>query len=298
MPKGVEYIMPAGKRFRQLIHPNYTLPILGTVNAYCALLARDAGAKTIYLSGAGVANASFGMPDLGMTTATDVLEDAQRISYACDLPLLVDIDTGFGHVFNIERTIKLLERAGVAAVHIEDQIAAKRCGHRPNKTLVSSEEMCDRVKSAVDARLNQDFVIMARTDAYGVEGFEAAVARANAYVSAGADMIFAEAMQNIEEYARFCEQVRVPVLANITEFGKTPLFSRSELETAGVAMALYPLSAFRAMSKAASLTYKTILEQGSQQERVPDMQTRSELYDTLGYYRFEEVMDSFKEEQS
>lgn len=290
--------MSAGKRFRQLIQPNYTLPVLGTINAYCALLARDAGAKAIYLSGAGVANASFGMPDLGMTTATDVLEDAQRISYACDLPLLVDIDTGFGHVFNIERTIKLLERAGVAAVHIEDQVAAKRCGHRPNKTLVSADEMCDRVKSAVDARVNQDFVIMARTDAYGVEGFEASVARANAYVHAGADMIFAEAMHSIEEYARFCEQVRVPVLANITEFGKTPLFHRSELQAAGVAIALYPLSAFRAMSKAASLTYKAIVEQGSQQDRVGDMQTRAELYDTLGYYRYEEVMDSFNREQA
>lgn len=290
--------MSAGKRFRQLIQPNYTLPVLGTINAYCALLARDAGAKAIYLSGAGVANASFGMPDLGMTTATDVLEDAQRISYACDLPLLVDIDTGFGHVFNIERTIKLLERAGVAAVHIEDQVAAKRCGHRPNKTLVSADEMCDRVKSAVDARVNQDFVIMARTDAYGVEGFEASVVRANAYVHAGADMIFAEAMHSIEEYARFCEQVRVPVLANITEFGKTPLFHRSELQAAGVAIALYPLSAFRAMSKAASLTYKAIVEQGSQQDRVGDMQTRAELYDTLGYYRYEEVMDSFNREQA
>lgn len=290
--------MSAGKRFRKLIQPNCTLPVLGTINAYCALLARDAGAKAIYLSGAGVANASFGMPDLGMTTATDVLEDAQRISYACDLPLLVDIDTGFGHVFNIERTIRLLERAGVAAVHIEDQIAAKRCGHRPNKTLVSPSEMCDRVKSAVHARLNQDFVIMARTDAYGVEGFDAAVDRANAYVQAGADMIFAEAMHSIEEYARFCERVQVPVLANITEFGKTPLFTRGELEKAGVAIALYPLSAFRAMSKAATRTYKTILEQGSQQACVDTMQTRAELYETLGYYRYEEVMDSFKEEQS
>lgn len=280
-----------GKVFRDLVKNNRPLQVLGTINAYSAMLAQSAGCKAIYLSGAGVANASFGLPDLGMTSLEQVLEDAHRITDACSLPLLVDIDTGWGHAFNIARTIRLMEKAGVAAVHIEDQVLAKRCGHRPNKAIVSCDEMGDRVKSAVDARADPNFVIMARTDAYAVEGMSAAIDRASVCVELGADMIFAEAITTLDEYLRFTQKIEVPVLANITEFGKTPLFTRDELSKAGISLILYPLSAFRAMSLAALNTYKSIIENGTQKSMIDKMQTRNELYETLGYYKYEETLD-------
>ncbi|WP_367605583.1 methylisocitrate lyase [Legionella sp. W05-934-2] len=286
-----------GHMFRQLVNQKHILPIVGTINAYCALLAKNAGHRAIYLSGAGVANASWGIPDLGMTHLGDVFEDARRITQAVDLPLLVDIDTGWGHAFNIARTIKMMEQAGVAAVHLEDQVLAKRCGHRPNKAVVSQEEMGDRIKAAVDARQDPSFVIMARTDAYAIEGMNAAVERANYYVELGADMIFAEAMTTLAEYQQFAEQVNAPILANITEFGKTPLFSQTELENVGIKMALYPLSAFRAMSQAASLVYQTIKEEGSQVSCVDTMQTREELYHHLNYHTFEQQLDRLREKK-
>lgn len=286
-----------GKLFKQSVQQNKPLQVLGTINAYSAMLAEMAGAKSIYLSGAGVANASYGLPDLGMTCLADVLEDAGRITDACNLPLLVDIDTGWGHAFNIARSIKSMEKAGVAAVHIEDQVIAKRCGHRPNKALVSPQEMGDRIKAAVDARQDPDFVIMARTDAYGVEGLQAAIDRAHYYAELGADMIFAEAMRSLKEYQEFTDSLRVPVLANITEFGKTPLFTKDELASAGVSLILYPLSAFRAMSKAALTTYQTILCQGSQASLIPEMQTREELYTVLGYHKYEEQLDRLMENE-
>lgn len=267
------------------------LQIAGTINAYCALLARDAGFHAIYLSGAGVANASFGLPDLGITTLGDVAEDVRRITGACDLPLLVDADTGFGGAFAIARTMRELSRAGAAGLHIEDQVQAKRCGHRPGKALVSAQEMCDRVKAAVDAREDDAFVVMARTDAYSVEGLDAAIERARAYVAAGADMIFAEAMAELDEYRRFAASVGVPVLANLTEFGKTPLFAVDELRDAGVRLALYPLSAFRAMSAAAQRVYQTIRKDGTQQAVIEQMQTRDELYRLLGYHDYEKKLD-------
>jgi methylisocitrate lyase len=287
-----------GKIFRTLVNSHPPLQIVGTVNAYCALLAERAGCEAIYLSGAGVANASHGLPDLGMTMLNDVLEDARRITNACSLPLLVDIDTGWGHAFNIARTVKLMERASVAAIHIEDQVLAKRCGHRPNKAIVSMGEMGDRIKAAVDARTDDDFVIMARTDAYAVEGMNAAIERAQFCVDAGADMIFAEAITTLSEYEKFTKAIEVPVLANITEFGKTPLFTRDELASVGVKLILYPLSAFRAMSKAALSVYQAIHNDGTQEKLLPAMQTRSDLYDVLGYLNYEKKLDQLMEEEN
>ncbi|HHT0591850.1 TPA: methylisocitrate lyase [Legionella anisa] len=287
-----------GKVFKQTVKENKPLPVLGTINAYSAMLAQFSGAKAIYLSGAGVANASYGIPDLGMTNLSQVLEDARRITEACSLPLLVDVDTGWGHAFNIARTIKLMEKTGVAAIHIEDQVLAKRCGHRPNKAIVSLKEMGDRIKSAVDARQDPDFVIMARTDAYAVEGMNAAIERALLCVELGADMIFPEAMTRLEEYQTFTQAIPVPVLANITEFGKTPLFNQKELKQVGVSLILYPLSAFRAMSQSALNTYKAILQEGTQQSMIDKMQTREELYDVLGYYQYEQKLDQLMEEDN
>ncbi len=286
-----------GQKFRQLVNDKEILPIVGTINAYCALLAKNTGHQAIYLSGAGIANASWGIPDLGMTNLSDVVEDARRITQSVDLPLLVDIDTGWGHAFNIARTIKMMEQVGVAAVHLEDQVLAKRCGHRPNKTIVSTDEMRDRIKAAVNARNDEQFVIMARTDAYSVEGIHSAIDRANYYVEAGADMIFAEAMTSLEEYQQFVEQVSVPVLANITEFGKTPLYSQTELADVGIKMALYPLSAFRAMAKAALSVYETIFNEGCQSSMIDAMQTREDLYYHLGYHAFEKQLDNLKEDE-
>lgn len=282
-----------GHFFRNLVAQQAPLQVVGAINAYCAKLAKRAGHQAIYLSGAGVANAAFGLPDLGMTSLTEVLEEARRIIDACDLPLLVDIDTGWGHIFNIARTIRCLEQAGVAAVHIEDQVAAKRCGHRPNKAIVSQQEMGDRIKAAVDARVDPHFVIMARTDAYAAEGMQAAIDRAVYCIELGADMIFPEAMTQLDEYAAFCRHVPVPVLANITEFGRTPLFTREELQAAGVQLILYPLSAFRAMSQAALTVYQTIHERGTQQPCIEMMQTRESLYDILDYHAFEKKLDEF-----
>ncbi|HHF7375709.1 methylisocitrate lyase [Legionella bozemanae] len=287
-----------GKVFKQTVKENKPLPVLGTINAYSAMLAQFSGAKAIYLSGAGVANASYGIPDLGMTNLSQVLEDARRITDACPLPLLVDVDTGWGHAFNIARTVKLMEKTGVAAIHIEDQVLAKRCGHRPNKAIVSLKEMGNRIKSAVDARQDPDFVIMARTDAYAVEGMNAAIERALLCVELGADMIFPEAMTRLEEYQTFTQAIPVPVLANITEFGKTPLFNRDELKQVGVSLILYPLSAFRAMSQSALNTYRAILQDGTQQSVIDKMQTREELYDVLGYYQYEQKLDQLMEEDN
>ena len=278
-------------RFRAALAAERPLQIAGTINAYSALLAQRAGFRAIYLSGAGVANASHGLPDLGMTTLDDVLIDARRITSRVDLPLLVDIDTGWGHAFNIARAIRELCRAGVAAVHLEDQVAAKRCGHRPGKELVSTEEMCDRIRAAVDAKLDPEFVVIARTDAAANEGVAAAIARAGAYVDAGADAIFAEALTTLEQYRQFTAEAPAPVLANITEFGRTPLFTVEELRQAGVAMALYPLSAFRAMSAAAREVYTTLRRDGTQKPVVETMQTRAELYDVLGYEAYERKLD-------
>jgi len=287
-----------GARFRQLVAEQAPLQVVGTINAYSALLAERAGHQAIYLSGAGVANASYGLPDLGITQLSDVVEDAARITSVSDLPLLVDVDTGWGSAFNIARTVREMERAGVAAVHLEDQVAAKRCGHRPNKALVSPEEMADRVRAAVDARHDESFVFMARTDAHASEGMEAAVARANLYVECGADMIFAEALHTLEEFTEFTRQVPVPVLANITEFGRTPLLSVEELGSAGVKLVLYPLSAFRAMSKAALEVYETIGRDGHQKNVVDRMQTREELYEVLGYHDFESKLDQLFSKES
>lgn len=287
----------AGQLFRNLVKEEKPLQVLGTINAYSAMLAKEAGAKAIYLSGAGVANASYGLPDLGMTSLTEVLEDVRRILGASPLPLLVDVDTGWGHAFNIARTVEMMEKAGVAAIHIEDQITAKRCGHRPNKAIVSMQEMGDRIKMAADARQDENFVIMARTDAYAVEGMDKAIERALFCIENGADMIFPEAMTNLSEYETFSKAVNVPILANITEFGKTPLFDKEELAKAGVQLVLYPLSAFRAMSKAALQVYQTILEDGTQKEMLDSMQTRQELYDVLGYNEYEKKLDQLREVQ-
>lgn len=281
-----------GARFRAALEAQRPLPILGTVNAYTALMAQRVGHQAIYLSGGGVANASFGLPDLGMTTMNDVVEDAKRITAATDLPLLVDIDTGWGGAFNIERTVKEMQRAGVAAVHLEDQVAQKRCGHRPNKAIVSKEEMVDRIKAAADARIDPDFYLIARTDAFQKEGLEAAIDRANACVEAGADAIFAEAVHSLEDYRAFCDRVKAPILANITEFGATPLFSQQELGEVGCRMVLYPLSAFRAMNAAALKVYQSIHDNGHQRDVVDIMQTRDELYDFLDYHRFEQKLDA------
>ena len=280
-----------GKRFRQAIDAERPLQIVGTINAYTALMAERVGYKAIYLSGAGVANASYGLPDLGMTTLDNVVEDAARITSATDVPLLVDIDTGWGGAFNIARTVRSMAKAGVAAVHIEDQVGQKRCGHRPNKNIVSAAEMVDRIKAAVDARPDPDFVVMARTDALAVEGMEPMLERIKAYEEAGADAIFAEAMTEIGFYGRVTATVGVPVLANLTEFGMTPMYTTDELAGVGIRMALFPLSAFRAMNQAALNVYRVIREKGTQKDVIPSMQTREELYEFLGYHAFEQKLD-------
>jgi methylisocitrate lyase len=280
-----------GHIFRQALMLEKPLQIVGVINAYTALLARDAGFRVIYLSGGGVAAGSLGVPDLGITTLEDVLVDVRRITDASELPLLVDVDTGFGSAFNIARTVKSLIKYDAAAMHMEDQVQAKRCGHRPGKALVSKQEMCDRLKAAVDARTDDDFVIMARTDALASEGLEASLERAQAYVEAGADMIFAEAITELQQYKHFVDNLSVPVLANMTEFGKTPLFTKQELASVGADMILYPLSAFRAMNAAALHVFHTIREEGSQQQVIEQMQTRDELYKTLNYYAYEEKLD-------
>lgn len=287
----------AGARFWSALDAERPLQVVGAVNAYAALLAERAGFRALYLSGAGVANASFGLPDLGMTSLNDVCEDIRRLTGACELPLLVDADTGWGAAFNISRTVVEMTRAGAAGLHIEDQVAAKRCGHRPGKELVDAAEMCDRIKAAVDGRTDARFVIMARTDAHAVEGQPAAVERASKYVEAGADMIFAEALATLDEYRQFTQAVKAPVLANITEFGKTPLFTVKELGDAGVRLALYPLSAFRAMSRAAERVYGELRKQGTQKGVLDQMQTRTDLYDVLGYMDYEKKLDElFKQE--
>ncbi len=281
----------AGRRFRDALDEEKPLQIVGTINAYSALMASEVGFRAIYVSGAGVANASHGLPDLGMTSMSDVLEDARRITAATDVPLLVDIDTGWGGAFNIARTVREFTQAGVAAVHIEDQVGQKRCGHRPNKELVSQSEMVDRIKAAVDAKTDPDFVVMARTDALAVEGMEPMLERIQAYAEAGADMIFAEAMTEIDHYRGVTRAVDVPVLANLTEFGLTPLYTTEELASVGIRMALYPLSAFRAMNAAALAVFKSIREHGTQKDVVELMQTRMELYDFLNYHEFEQTLD-------
>lgn len=283
--------MSAGKRFRTALKENSPLIIVGAVNAYSALQATKIGHKALYLSGSGVASASYGLPDLGIIALEEVCIDVRRICGRVDTPLLVDADTGFGGAFNIARTIKELIRAGAAATHIEDQVAQKRCGHRPNKELVSIDEMCDRIKAAMDAKIDSEFVIMARTDAHAMEGQERAIERALAYVEAGAEMIFAEAIHTLEEYAQFTKLVKVPVLANITEFGKTPYFTTKELKEVGISMVLYPLSANRAMNKAAVEVYESILKKGHQKDVLELMQTREELYEMLDYYTYENKLD-------
>ncbi|WP_166268479.1 methylisocitrate lyase [Marinobacter caseinilyticus] len=287
----VSHLSP-GARFRAALKANHPLQIVGAVNAYAAMMAEKVGHQAIYLSGGGVANASYGLPDLGMTSLNDVIEDVRRITAATTVPLLVDIDTGWGGAFNITRTIQEMERAGAAAVHIEDQVAQKRCGHRPNKEIVSKEEMVDRIKACVDARQDDDFFIMARTDAFQQEGLEAAIDRAQACIDAGADGIFAEAVTELEHYRAFSDALDAPILANITEFGATPLYNRKELADAGADMVLYPLSAFRAMNRAALEVYQTILDKGDQKDVVDKMQTRMELYDFLNYHEFEQKLDA------
>ena len=282
----------AGARLRAAVKEEKPLQVVGAINAYSALLAQQAGFRALYLSGAGVANASYGLPDLGITTLENVLEDARRVTAAVPLPLLVDADTGFGSAFNIARTVKEFTRAGVAGMHIEDQVQAKRCGHRPGKAIVSKQEMVDRVKAAVDARTDAQFVIMARTDALAVEGIDAAIERAVACREAGADMVFPEAMTELDQYRRFAEAVKLPVLANITEFGRTPLFTVEELRRAGVGLVLYPLSAFRAMSAAALRVYGAIRTEGTQKSVANLMQTRDDLYQVLNYHDYERKLDS------
>lgn len=287
----------AGK-LRQSLLEEKPLQIVGTINAYCAMLAQQTGFKAIYLSGAGVANASYGLPDLGITSLDNVLEDARRITSAVNIPLLVDADTGWGSAFSIARTVKEMINAQVAGIHIEDQVQSKRCGHRPNKAIVSQDEMVDRIKAAVDAKTCSDFIIMARTDSFAQEGLDAAIERSLACIEAGADMIFAEALSELDQYKKFVDAVKVPVLANITEFGKTPLFNKDELARVGISMVLYPLSAFRAMSKAALNVYQNIYQNGSQKNCLNDMQTREELYQHLNYYAYEEKLDAlYKKEK-
>ncbi|UYP32367.1 methylisocitrate lyase [Pseudomonas sp. Z8(2022)] len=283
----------AGQRFRQALAIETPLQVIGAINANHALLAKRAGFRAIYLSGGGVAAGSLGLPDLGINTLDDVLTDVRRITDVCDLPLLVDIDTGFGpSAFNIERTVKSLIKAGAAAAHIEDQVGAKRCGHRPGKEIVSTEEMVDRVKAAADAKTDPDFFLIARTDAIQAEGVDAAIERCKRYVEAGADGIFAEAAYDLPTYERFVKELNVPVLANITEFGSTPLFTRDELASVGVAIQLYPLSAFRAANKAAESVYTSIRQNGHQKDVINLMQTRVELYDRIGYHAFEQKLDA------
>jgi methylisocitrate lyase len=286
----------AGKKLREAIAANSHLQIVGTINAYTALLAEKSGHKAIYLSGGGVAASSLGVPDLGITSLQDVLVDAERITNSTDLPLLVDIDTGWGGAFNISRAVKSLINSGAGGLHIEDQVAQKRCGHRPNKEIVSKQEMVDRVKAAVDAKNDDDFVVMARTDALANEGIDLAIERSLAYQEAGADALFPEALTTLEEYKMFSKEIDIPILANITEFGKTPLFNCEELKDSGVSMVLYPLSAFRAMSKAAESVYEEINQSGSQENVLNKMQTRDELYEVLDYHSFEKKLDDlFKE---
>lgn len=282
-----------GAKFRRALAEEKPLQIVGTINAYHARLAQQTGYRAIYLSGGGVAAGSLGLPDLGITNLDDVLTDVRRITDVCDLPLLVDVDTGFGaSAFNIARTTRSLVKFGAAAMHIEDQVGAKRCGHRPGKELVSTQEMVDRVKAAADARTDPDFVIMARTDALAVEGLQAAIDRACACVEAGADAIFPEAMTELPMYKKFADAVKVPILANITEFGSTPLFTVDELRSADVGMVLYPLSAFRAMNQAALNVYRHIRQDGTQKNVVDTMQTRADLYEFLGYHSFEQKLDA------
>ncbi|TCI03389.1 methylisocitrate lyase [Corallincola luteus] len=288
----------AGARFRSALNSETPLQVVGAINAYCAMMAEQSGHQALYLSGAGVANASYGLPDLGMTSLDDVLTDARRITAASDLPLLVDIDTGWGGAFNIARTIKEMERAGVGAVHIEDQVQQKRCGHRPNKQIVSQQEMVDRIAAAVDARHDPQFFIMARTDAFAQQGLEAAIERAQACVEAGADGIFAEAVHTLDDYAAFANALNVPILANMTEFGQTPLFTLPQLAQSGVGMVLYPLSAFRAMNAAALKVYQTLKSDGDQCDLVPQMQTREELYQFLNYHSFEQRLDALYSEDN
>lgn len=284
-------VVSPGARFRAAVQAERPLQVVGTINAYHARMAERVGYKAIYLSGGGVAAGSLGVPDLGITTLDDVLTDVRRITDVCNLPLLVDVDTGFGSAFNIARTIKALIKFGAAACHIEDQVQAKRCGHRPGKAIVPKEEMVDRIKAAVDARTDPQFVIMARTDALAVEGLQAAIERARACVEAGADMIFPEAVTELSIYKQFADAVNVPVLANITEFGVTPLFTVEELASVNVSLVLYPLSAFRAMNKAALKVYETIRQEGTQKSILDSMQTRAELYDFLDYYAYEQKLD-------
>ena len=282
----------AGAKFRKALTEESPLQVIGTINANHALLAKRAGFKAIYLSGGGVAAGSLGIPDLGITGLEDVLVDVRRITDVCDTPLLVDIDTGFGaSAFNIARSVRSINKAGAAAIHIEDQVGAKRCGHRPNKELVSKAEMVDRIKAAVDARIDDSFVIMARTDALAVEGIDAALDRANAYIEAGADALFPEAITDLPTYKKFTDVIKVPVLANITEFGLTPLFTTTELASVGVGIVLYPLSAFRAMNKAAENVYETVRRDGSQKAVLETMQTREELYQRINYYAYENALD-------
>lgn len=285
-------LLSPGRTFRLAVEQETPLQVVGAINANHALLAQRAGYRAIYLSGGGVAAGSLGLPDLGISNLDDVLTDVRRITDVCALPLLVDVDTGFGSsAFNVARTVRAMQKAGAAAIHIEDQVGAKRCGHRPNKEIVGLQEMVDRIKAAVDARTDEDFVIMARTDALAVDGLQAALERAQACVEAGADMVFPEAVTTLDMYRAFTQPLQVPVLANITEFGQTPLFTVDELRAAGVRLVLYPLSAFRAMNKAAEQVYQAIRKDGTQREVVSTMQTRAELYEAIDYHRYEEKLD-------
>ena len=288
----------SGEKFRKLVNENKPLQIVGTVNAYSAIMAEKVGHQSIYLSGGGVAASSLGVPDLGITSLSDVLEDAKRITQVTSLPLLVDADTGWGGAFNIARCVREMINSGVAAIHIEDQVSQKRCGHRPNKAIVSTNEMIDRIQSAVDAKTDSNFVIMARTDALAIEGMQSAIDKAKAFVEAGADMIFPEALNTIEQYREFSDSLSVPILANITEFGQTPLFDKVQLSEAGVDMILYPLSAFRAMSNAALNVYEHILKDGHQNNVLESMQTREELYDFLNYHQYEIKLDELMNKEN
>ncbi|MEQ1105555.1 methylisocitrate lyase [Acinetobacter ursingii] len=286
-------VLSAGQKFREAVATEHPLQVVGAINANHALLAQRAGYKAIYLSGGGVAAGSLGLPDLGISNLDDVLTDVRRITDVCDLPLLVDVDTGFGaSAFNIARTTKSMIKFGAAAMHIEDQVGAKRCGHRPNKAIVTQQEMVDRIKAAVDARTDENFVIMARTDALAVDGLQAAIDRAGAYIEAGADMLFPEAITELAMYKQFAQATGAPILANITEFGSTPLFTTEELASADVSIALYPLSAFRAMNKAAENVYQTLRKEGTQKNVVDTMQTRQELYERINYHTFEQYLDA------
>jgi methylisocitrate lyase len=288
----------SGKKFKKLVAKTNPLQIVGTVNAYSSIMAEKVGHQAIYLSGGGVAASSLGVPDLGITSLADVLEDAKRITQATSLPLLVDADTGWGGSFNIARCVREMIKSDVAGIHIEDQVSQKRCGHRPNKAIVSTSEMIDRIKSAVDAKTDSDFIIMARTDALAMEGMQSAIDKAKAFVEAGADMIFPEALSSIDQYKEFSDSLSVPILANITEFGKTPLYSKTELYEVGVDMILYPLSAFRAMSNAALNVYQHILKDGHQRNVIESMQTREELYDFLDYHQYEKQLDNLFNKES